>query len=488
MSSVQYSKSFLSQNISQLLNDFKNKKISITKYLEQVFAYIDQVNPKLNAVTSTQKEFALKRAQELENKTPEPHEFLYGIPFIIKENIQKLNYPVECASKILKGYKGQYDATAVQHLEAAGAIIIATANMDEFAMGSSNEHSAHGPVLNPHDISRSPGGSSGGSAASCCAGFTPVTLGSDTGGSVREPASFCGIYGFKPSYGRISRFGLVAFGSSLDQISPFARCAEDLDVTLKALGHHDKRDATSMLGHYESLLNKVHIEGTKIGVLRNLLKEGVDDNVLKEFNELEKNLTKRGVKFVDIEIKNLEHCLSAYYVIASAEASTNLSRFDGIRFGHRAKSSSDLNHLYSKTRSEGFGKEVKRRILLGTFALSAGYYDAFYGRAQALREMISKEFEEHLSTLDYIYLPTAPASAFKLGEANKDPLKEYLYDIFTIPANLARTPAISVPALVQKNKLPVGLQFIAAHGKDAQLIAFAHELEKHNLIGTTPLV
>jgi len=483
-----YSNKFLSHNISFLTNEFKNKRMFIQTYLISLFDYIELINPKLNALTSLQKDAALKRAQELDNKKPEPHEFLYGIPFIIKENIQKMGYPAECASNILKGYKGQYDATVIQHLENAGAIIIATANMDEFAMGSSNEHSVHGPVRNPHDNSRVSGGSSGGSAAACAAGFSPVSLGSDTGGSVREPAAFCGIFGFKPTYGRISRFGLVAFGSSLDQISPFARCTEDLDLTLRALGHQDPADSTTMLGHYESLLNKTTIKGKKIGVLRSLLSKGVDENVLKEFHALENNLKKCGAEFVDIEVKSLEYTLSAYYVIACAEASSNLSRFDGIRFGYRAQNTVDLNDLYCKSRSEGFGTEVKRRIMLGTFALSAGYYDAYYGKAQAARELMTNEFEQHFANVDFIYLPTSPASAFKVGEQSHDPIKEYLYDIFTIPANLARTPTISVPALVSKNQLPVGLQFMAARGKDAELIAFAHALEKQNLIGTTPLI
>ncbi len=488
MSSNTYSSSFIAQNISTLTIEFLDNKNSIQEYLLKLFVYIENTNPKLNAITSLQKDAALKRAQELINKDKKSHEFLYGVPVVIKENIQKIGFPVECASHILKGYKGQYDATAVKLLEDAGAIIIATANMDEFAMGSSNEHSVHGPVKNPHDNSRTSGGSSGGSAVACTAGFAPITFGSDTGGSVREPAAFCGIYGFKPSYGRISRFGLVAYGSSLDQISPFARCAEDLDLSMRVLGHEDPHDATTLPGHYESVLNKVNIKDKKIGIIRSLLTKGVDENVFKEFTLLENNLKQCGVEFIDIDIKSLEHSLSAYYVIACAEASSNLSRFDGIRYGHRAKNTSDLHDLYCKSRSEGFGKEVKRRIMLGTFALSAGYYDAYYGRAQSIREMIADEFAEQFTKVDYIYLPTAPASAFKLGGASLDPLQEYLYDIFTIPANLARIPAISIPALVNKNQLPVGLQFMAARGKDAELIAFAHELEKLKLIRTTQLV
>jgi aspartyl-tRNA(Asn)/glutamyl-tRNA(Gln) amidotransferase subunit A len=478
---------FSDHRIGHLVSLFKNKDESIQEYLKNLFSYIEKYNPRLNALTSLQMEKALERAKELENKSPEEHETLYGVPIIIKENIQKKGFPVECASKILKGYKGQFDANAVELLEKAGAIVIATANMDEFAMGSSNEHSAHGPVKNPHDLSRVSGGSSGGSASSCAAGFAPVTLGSDTGGSVREPAAFCGIYGFKPSYGRVSRFGLVAYGSSLDQISPFARSAEDIDLVMQIIGREDARDATSLKGAYESQLNKVSIKGKKIGVIRSLLAQGVDDNVLQAFSDLEEKLKQQGAEFVDIDIKGLEHVLSVYYVIASAEASSNLSRFDGIRYGYRAESGESLYDLYCKTRGAGFGSEVKKRIMLGTFALSAGYYDAYYGKAQAVRQMISNEFEAAFSAIDFIYLPTAPANAFQLGETGQDLMKEYLYDIFTIPANLAGIPAISVPAL-QTQGLPVGLQFLARRGCDAELVAFAHALEKENLVGTTPLV
>lgn len=471
----------------EIVKDFQNGKQSPSEYLNDLFSNIEKLNPELNALTSIQKDYAYEKAKLLEKSSHKMELPLFGVPIIIKENIQKIGFPVECASKILKGYKGQYDATVVSSLENAGAILIGTANMDEFAMGSANEHSCHGVVRNPHNTSRVSGGSSGGSAVACAAGFAPITFGSDTGGSVRQPAGFCGIYGIKPTYGRVSRYGLVAFGSSLDQISPFARNVKDLDTVMSIVAHEDSNDSTTLKGSYKSKLGSVTLKGKTIGVLRSILKHGVDDNVMKEFLTLEENLKKQGVKFIDIEIPSLEHTLSVYYLIACAEASTNLSRFDGIRFGHRAHNSEDLFDLYCKTRSEGFGKEVKRRIMLGTFSLSAGFYDAFYGKAQAVRELMSKQFDEVFNKVDYIYLPTSPASAFEFGINAFDPIKEYLYDVFTIPANLIGVPGISVPANVPKGSLPVGLQFLAKRGNDAELLAFAEVLEKESLVAATSL-
>lgn len=482
-----WNQQFLNDTASFLVAQFKAGESSPNAYLKDIFAYIEKANPGLNAITSVEKEAALARAAALEQKKPAPEQHLYGVPIVIKENIQKSGYLLECGSKILKGYRGQYDATVVQLLEKAGAIIIGTANMDEFAMGSANEHSAHGAVKNPHDTSRVSGGSSGGSAVACAAGFSPLALGSDTGGSVRLPAAFCGIFGFKPTYGRVSRFGLVAYGSSLDQISPFGKSAQDIDLVMRTIGQADPHDATSLEGNYESQLDKVSIKGKKIGVMRSLINDAVDANVRAAFADLEEKLKREGAQIVDIHIDGLEPILSAYYVLACAEASSNLARFDGIRYGYRAQETEDLYDLYCKTRSEGFGEEVKRRIMLGTFALSAGYYDAFYGKAQAVREKLALEFQKHFAQVDFIYLPTAPASAFPLGQNKSDPLKEYLYDVFTISANLARVCAISVPAFVPQGQLPVGLQFYAARGADATLVAFAHALEKQNLIGRTPL-
>lgn len=472
---------------SALAKAFREGTKKPSEYLHDLFYHIENCNPKLNAITELEKQYALERAHKLEEHKAKPHELLYGVPVIIKENIQKYGFSVECASKMLAGYKGQYNATVVASLENAGAILIGSANMDEFAMGSANEHSVHGPVRNPHNINKVSGGSSGGSAVACAAGFSPITLGSDTGGSVREPASFCGIFGFKPTYGRVSRYGLVAFGSSLDQISPFARTVEDLDLTMQVIGHEDPKDATSLRGCYESRLNKFSLKGKKIGVLRSLLTSAVDQNVMHQFLLLENKLKMQGVEFVDIEIPSLSHTLSVYYVIACAEASSNLSRFDGVRYGHRTDGTEDLFDLYCKSRSEGFGHEVKRRIMLGTFALSAGYYDAYYGKALAVRAMMAQEFADIFKQVDFVYLPTAPASAFGFGENLKDPLKEYLYDVFTIPANLTGIPAISLPTPVEKGAMPVGVQFMAPEGKDSKLIAFAHCLEKENLVCTTPL-
>jgi aspartyl-tRNA(Asn)/glutamyl-tRNA(Gln) amidotransferase subunit A len=365
--------------------------------------------------------------------------------------------------------------------------------MDEFAMGSSNEHSCHGPVKNPHDLKKVSGGSSGGSAAACAAGYAPLSLGSDTGGSVREPAAFCGIYGFKPSYGRISRYGLVAYGSSLDQIAPFSRSVCDLDLILRLLGQPDAQDPKTLHTPYVSQKHSTDLfKNTTLGVFRSLLKTGIDSNVLEEFYALEDALQKRGVTIKDLSMpSSLEHALSVYYIIASAEASSNLARFDGIRYGQRAAGTKDLFDLYCKTRGEGFGPEVKRRIMMGTFALSAGHYNAYYGRAQMVRNLMQQEFDEIFKSVDFIYSPTAPSSAFDLGSNGCDSLKEYLYDIFTIPANLTGSPAISMPALLQKSspkKLPVGLQLMAGREQDAALIAFAAALEKENLVQTTPFI
>lgn len=480
--------SFLNTNATELIAHFKNQNSDISGYYNKLFQYIETKNPDVNALTSIEKVAVQKRLEEIQKKLPESRGILYGLPIVIKENIQKVGYSVQCASKILQGYKGQFDSTLVSLLEKEDAVIIGTANMDEFAMGSSNEHSVHGPVKNPHDMKCVSGGSSGGSAVAATLGFAPITFGSDTGGSVREPAAFCGIYGFKPSYGRVSRYGLVAYGSSLDQISPFGRSVADLDLIMQVVGKPDEKDGTSLTQAYTSQLEKSELKGKKVGVLRHLLTDGVDDSVKNAFLKMEQELKNKGCDIVDVELSTLQSALSVYYILACSEASSNLSRFDGIRFGHRTKADcKNLAELYAHSRSEGFGDQVKLRIMLGSFALSTGYYDAYYGKALDLRQRMMQECENIFQNVDFLYLPTAPSSAFPLGKVDHDPTQEYLFDVFTVFANLAGIPAISVPAPTATGEMPIGLQFMAQKGCDAQLLAFAHTLEKEKLTQVTPL-
>ena len=479
---------FLNKDATELISAFVNQTINLKNYYKSLFQYIENQNLIVNAVTSLEKEKVLERISKLENKNPQEFGILYGLPIFIKENIQKIGYSVQCASKILKDYKGQYDSTLVTLLEEADAIIVGTTNMDEFAMGSSNEHSVHGPVKNPHNLSYVSGGSSGGSSVAVTLGFSPISFGSDTGGSVREPASFCGIFGYKPTYGRVSRYGLVAHSSSLDQISPFSRSARDIDLILNIIGKKDFNDATTLNTNYSSVLNKISLKGKKIGVLRHLIEEDIEDNVKKSFIDMENHLKNEGCEMIDIQLTSIDHALSVYYIIASSEASSNLARFDGIRYGQRTqKNCEDLTDLYCKTRSEGFGEQVKLRIMLGTFALSSGYYDAFYGKAMDLRQKMSEELDNIFKNVDFVYLPTTPSSAFPLGNTNQNSVKEYLFDIFTVTANLTGAPAISIPAPVSLNQMPIGLQFMAKKGNDAELVAFAYELEKKKYTQTTKI-
>ncbi|MCA2959795.1 MAG: Asp-tRNA(Asn)/Glu-tRNA(Gln) amidotransferase subunit GatA [Silvanigrellales bacterium] len=473
---------------SSLASHFSSSPHSMLSYFESLMSSVEQRNPAVNALTSVQKEATLERVQRLASRGPQEGETLFGVPIILKENIQKVGFPVQCASRILEGYRGQFDATAVERLERAGAVLYATANMDEFAMGSSNENSVHGPVRNPYDLSRVSGGSSGGSAVACALGFAPVTLGSDTGGSVRQPASYCGVYGFKPSYGRVSRYGLVAYGSSLDQISPYARTAADLDIVLQVMAGEDPRDATTLREPYVSHWGRLRLDGVRVGIPRGLVSHARESgklhpSVARALDKMEAELRAAGAKVIDVEISGIDVALPAYYLIACAEASSNLSRFDGIRFGRRAHEKNlDLAALYARSRAEGFGDEVKRRIMLGTFALSEGYAEAYYGRAQAAREALASGFKEAFQTVDVLLTPTAPTPAFELGRVEDDPTRVYFNDIFTIPANLARLCAVSVPApLALTEFLPVGLQFCAPQGKDAWLVDLVRCLEEHSL-------
>jgi aspartyl-tRNA(Asn)/glutamyl-tRNA(Gln) amidotransferase subunit A len=399
---------------------------------------------------------------------------LAGVPAAVKDVLHVEGLSTTCGSRMLEGYRPPFTATAVERLEAAGAIVLGKTNMDEFAMGSSTENSAYKPTRNPWDPARVPGGSSGGSAAAVAARMAPVALGTDTGGSIRQPAAFCGVVGLKPTYGRVSRYGLVAFGSSLDQVGPLARSIEDAALVAATLFGRDPRDATSVDRPVGDLAGAVarDARGLRVGVPRAFLEHGVEAGTLARFEEALAVLASAGVRVVDVDLPHLRHAVATYYLVATAEASSNLARFDGVRFGRRRGGDGDLRSLYGHTRDDGFGPEVKRRIILGTFALSSGYYDAYYLRAQKVRALIRRDFERAFEACDAVATPTTPSPAFRLGEKTSDPLQMYLEDVFTVPANLAGLPAVSVPCGLAGG-LPVGLQLLGRPFDEESLLQAA---------------
>ena len=405
---------------------------------------------------------------------------LHGVPVAIKDNMCITGTRTTCGSKILGDYHPPYTATVVERLENAGAVVIGKTNLDEFAMGSSTENSAFFPTRNPWDISRAPGGSSGGSAAAVAAGMSATALGSDTGGSIRQPASFCGVVGMKPTYGRVSRYGLVAFASSLDQIGPFTRSVEDMALVLNVICGADPRDATSASEPVPDFTQTLGagVKGMKVGVPYAFLGEHIDASVRASFDALVESLEREGATVVEVALPHANHGLSAYYIIANAEASANLARFDGIRYGHRSARAKTLEDAYTLTREEGFGREVKRRVFLGTYVLSAGYYDAYYRRAQQVRTLIIRDFQTAFRACDVVLLPTAPTPAFKLGEKMDDPILMYLNDIFTIPVNLAGLPGISVPCGLSPDGLPIGAQLIGRAFDEATVLRAAAGVER----------
>ena len=406
---------------------------------------------------------------------------LAGVPIIIKDNLCLDDTEVTAGSKMLAGFVAPYTATAVGRLEAAGAVIIATANMDEFAMGSSNENSAHGPVRNPADPSRIPGGSSGGSAVAVAAGIVPLALGSDTGGSIRQPASLCGVVGMKPTYGAISRYGLIAYGSSLDQIGPLSRTVADAALALRLMAGHDLNDATSAARDHAGLGDlpadpKAALKGLRVGYVA-AHAEGLAPDVKARLEAAKQALTAAGATLVPVTLPHERFAIAVYYILATGEASSNLSRFDGIRYGHRTDSAQSLSEVYGKSRSEGFGAEVQRRIMLGTYVLSTGYYDAYYKKAQQVRRKICDDYANAFTACDVLLGPASPTTAFKLGEKSSDPLQMYLSDIFTIATNLAGVPGICVPFGSDESGLPVGMQLQAPMWADSRLLQAAAGLE-----------
>jgi aspartyl-tRNA(Asn)/glutamyl-tRNA(Gln) amidotransferase subunit A len=453
----------------------------------------EKLNAELNAFLQIDREGAMRRAAETNSlaQSSAPSSLpLIGVPIAIKDNICVRGLQASCGSRILGDYHPPYDATVINRLREAGAIIIGKTNCDEFAMGSSNENSAFGPVRNPWDTARVPGGSSGGSAAAVAAGIVPVALGSETGGSVRQPAAFCGIVGVKPTYGRVSRYGLVAFASSLDQVGVFARHTRDAAILLRVISGRDPQDATSaevLVPDYEAEL-KADIKGARIGVPRALFKEGLDDEVRASVEAGIEAYRDLGAEIIDIELPHAKYSIAVYYIIATAEASSNLARFDGVRYGFRAEEAHTLREMYRRTRDEGFGAEVKRRIMLGTYVLSSGYYEAYYRKAQQARALIKEDFNAAFKRCDAILTPTTPTPAFLLGEKTDDPLQMYLNDIYTCTANLAGIPGISVPCGLSAKNLPIGLQLMGAHWSESKLFRLAYAYEQTHPFTARPIV
>ena len=453
---------------------------SAVEITRAVLERIDAHNPKLNAFLHVDREGALAQAAEVDRaRAAGARPALAGVPLAIKDNLCTRGVPTTCASKILEGYRPPYDAHVIQQLRAAGAVLLGKTNLDEFAMGSSNENSAFGPVKNPWDLERAPGGSSGGSAAAVALGLAAAGLGSDTGGSVRQPGSFCGVTAIKPSYGRVSRYGLIAFASSLDQVGPIARTMRDAALLLRVIAGHDPRDATSVVHPVPDYLAECgrDVRGMRVGLVRGILEEGCSQSVRDAYAKSLEQLAALGCELVEVELPHLRHAVSVYYIVATAEASSNLARFDGMRYGLRVPGE-DLRDTYGKTRDAGFGPEVKRRIMLGTYALSAGYYDAFYLKAQKVRSLIRQDYVSAFERCDVVLTPTAPTPAFKLGEKMGDPLAMYLQDIFTLPASLAGICAVSVPCGLSPEKLPIGLQLAAPELEEARLVRLGDAFER----------
>jgi len=478
-------------NIETIKTRLAGGELDARAVAESALGAAEELNETLGAFLQIDREGALARVGELEASRDESAPPALGfVPVAVKDNICVRGLQASCGSAILGGYRPPYNATVIERLRDAGAIIVGKTNCDEFAMGSSNENSAYGPVRNPWDTMRVPGGSSGGSAAAVAARIVPVALGSDTGGSVRQPASLCGVVGVKPTYGRVSRYGLVAFGSSLDQIGIFATNTADAALTLSIIAGRDPRDATTAdvaVPDYVSALTG-DMRGARVGVPRELFGEGLDADVRESVEAAIETYRALGAEVVDVELPHAKYAIAVYYIIATAEASSNLARYDGVRYGFRAEESRTLREMYRRTREEGFGTEVKRRIMLGTYVLSSGYYDAYYLKAQKVRALLKQDFARAFERCDAIITPTSPTTAFLLGEKTDDPLAMYLNDIYTVTANLAGIPGLSIPCGLSKTKLPIGLQLLGSHWSESTLFRFAHAYEQAQPFAARPAV
>jgi len=468
--------------IHELHDQLKNHQTTSRSLTRLVLDRLKSVEPKIHAFMTVTPEAAMVQAEAADQRLQSglPVHPLTGIPIALKDNLCTRGIPTTCSSKILEGFVPPYDATVVRRLKEAGAVVVGKTNMDEFAMGSSTENSAFGLTANPWDRNRIPGGSSGGSAAAVAADACVSALGSDTGGSIRQPAAMCGVVGMKPTYGRVSRYGLVAFASSLDQIGPLTKDVTDCALMMNVIAGHDRLDSTSAdipTPDYTGALDR-NPSGLRIGIPREYFIDGMDPEVHHAVREAIHTLERLGAKTHEVFLPHTSYAIATYYILATAEASSNLARYDGVRYGYRAKPTKDLLEMYVKTRQAGFGPEVKRRIMLGTYALSSGYYDAYYRKGQCVRTLIKADFDEAFKQVDVILSPTAPTAAFKVGEKTQDPLQMYLSDIFTISVNIAGIPALSMPCGFTKSGLPVGLQIMGRPFGEESVLRAAYAFEQ----------
>ncbi len=474
--------SIVNKSAHEINKLFLNKEVSAKEIVDAFYQKIKDVEKSIDALTSLTEDLAYKQAKELDTKLAKGEKLgpISGVPIVIKDVLCVKGYSTTCGSKILENFIAPYESTVTNKLWDAGAICLAKSNMDEFAMGSSTENSAFKKTKNPWNLKTVPGGSSGGSASSVAAFEAPVSLGTDTGGSVRQPASFCGVIGLKPTYGRVSRFGLVAFASSLDQVGPFARNVYDTALVLQCISGYDPQDSTSLnveVPDYTSKLSSSSLKDKKIGIIKELISTGIDSEVKASIEKSISIFKDLGAEIVEVSLPNVKYSVPIYYIVATAEASANLARYDGVKYGYRTEDAKEILSMYKNTRQEGFGPEVKRRIMLGTYALSSGYYDAYYKKAQQVRKLVTQDFLNSFEKVDLLISPTCPTTAFEFGAKIEDPLSMYLSDIATIPASLAGLPAISIPCGFDSKNLPIGLQIIAPSLGEEVLLEASYAFE-----------